>query len=158
MSFLIPESSLLIYEFNRLVTDLNNLSKEEFLIALDASFRIQNRGTKPYKPSKKHHFSMYLDGEFYSLYLRHSLCDFNSPLEKLDAQILLNTVLGPILGIKDPRDDDRIDYEDGRKDISEVKEQIDNGKFAVSFGMLPVSIEELKEIACLLYTSPSPRD
>lgn len=147
MSFLIPESSLLIYEFNRLITDLNNLSKEEFLIALDTSFRIQNRGSKPYKPTKKHHFSMYLDGEFYSLYYRQSLRDFTSPLEQLDAQILLNTVLDPILGIKDPRDDERIDYEDGRKDILEVKEQVDNGTFAVSFGMLPVSINELKEIA-----------
>ena len=70
MSYLIPESDLRIYEFNRLVNGLNGLSKEAFLIKLDTMYRIENRGTTLYQPSKKHHFSMYLDGEFYSLYLR----------------------------------------------------------------------------------------
>ena len=69
MSFLIPESDLKIFEFNRLIKDLNGLSKEEFLIQLDYSFRIENRAQHFYKPTKKHHFSMYLDGDFYSLYL-----------------------------------------------------------------------------------------
>ena len=64
MSYLIPESDLQIFEFNRMVKDLNGLSKETFLIKLDALFRIENRGLEYYKPSKKHHFSMYLDGEF----------------------------------------------------------------------------------------------
>src|SRR5690606_24859383 len=72
MGFLIPESDLKIYEFNRLVKDLNGFQKEEFLIKLDEYFRIENRGMEYYKPSKLHHFSMYLDGEFYSLYLRNS--------------------------------------------------------------------------------------
>ena len=70
MSYLIPESDLVIHEFNRLIKDLNGLSKEEFLIKLDELYRIENRGKMPYNPSKPHHFSMYLDGEFYSLYLR----------------------------------------------------------------------------------------
>ncbi|MFT7119666.1 MAG: hypothetical protein ACI9LF_002056, partial [Flavobacteriales bacterium] len=73
MSLLIAESQLHIYEFNRQVTDLNGLSKQDFLIELDQHFRIQNHGNELYKPSKKHHFSMYLDGDFYSLYLRKSL-------------------------------------------------------------------------------------
>ncbi len=67
---MIAESNLKLYEFNRLVRDLNGLGKEEFLIQLDEWFRIENRGTQFYRPSKKHHFSMYLDGEYYSLYLR----------------------------------------------------------------------------------------
>ena len=70
MSFLIPESNLVIQEFNRLIKDLNGLTKEEFLIKLDAYYRIENRGVKEYYSSKLHHFSMYLDGEYYSLYLR----------------------------------------------------------------------------------------
>lgn len=147
LSFLIPESHLLIYEFNRVVKDLNGLDKDAFLIALDTNFRIQNRGNIPYRPSKKNHFSMYLDGDFYSLYLRHKLREFESPLKSLDAQILYDTILKPILGIKDLRNDSRIDYTDGRKEMIHVKSQVDSGDFKVGFGMLPVTIGELKEIA-----------
>lgn len=147
MSFLIPESELLIYEFNRLIKDLNGLNKETFLIAIDSHFRIENRGTTPYKPTKKHHFSMYLDGEYYSLYLRHSLRSFETPLERLDTQILYETILKPILGILDLRNDNRITYVDGRRDISSLTDRVDKKEFAVSFGMLPITINELKEIA-----------
>ncbi|WP_298903921.1 DUF1015 domain-containing protein [uncultured Psychroserpens sp.] len=147
MTFLIPESELRIHEFNRLVKDLNGLTKEEFLIELDTIFRIENRGVVPYKPSKKHHFSMYLDGEFYSLYLRKSLYNFKTSLDALDPQILYNTILQPILGIEDLRNDVRIDYINGKKDIINVKERIDNGEFAVGFGMVPVDINEMKHIA-----------
>ena len=122
MTFLIPESELRIHEFNRLVKDLNGHTKEEFLIELDTIFRIENRGIMPYKPSKKHHFSMYLDGEFYSLYLRKSLYDFKSSLDALDAQILYKTILQPILGIEDLRNDVRINYINGKKDIINVKD------------------------------------
>ncbi|MEH6536244.1 MAG: DUF1015 domain-containing protein [Psychroserpens sp.] len=147
MTFLIPESELRIHEFNRLVKDLNGLSKEEFLIQLDTIFRIENRGIMPYKPSKKHHFSMYLDGEFYSLYLRKSLYNFDTTLDALDPQILYNTILKPLLGIEDLRNDIRIDYINGKKDIINVKDKIDNGEFAVGFGMVPVNITEMKHIA-----------
>ena len=115
MSYLIPESDLKIYEFNRLVKDLNGLDKEEFLIQLDAFFRIDNRGQEYYKPSKKHHYSMYLDGEFYSLYLRKDRYQINNALDGLDTQILFRTVLKPILGIEDLRNDQRISYTHGKK-------------------------------------------
>ncbi|WP_204345422.1 DUF1015 domain-containing protein [Psychroserpens algicola] len=147
MSFLIPESELRIHEFNRLVKDLNGLTKEEFLIQLDTIYRIENRGIMPYKPSKKHHFSMYLDGEFYSLYLRKSLYNFKTALDALDAQILYYTILDPILGISDLRNDVRIDYINGKKDIINVKDRIDSGEFAVGFGMVPVDINEMKQMA-----------
>ncbi len=101
MSYLIPESDLKIYEFNRLVKDLNGLEKEEFLIKLDEYFRIENRGMEYYKPSKKHHFSMYLDGEFYSLYLRKNKYEIKNSLDALDTQILYVTILKPLLGIQD---------------------------------------------------------
>ncbi|MGS2725919.1 DUF1015 domain-containing protein [Psychroserpens sp. BH13MA-6] len=147
MSFLIPESELRIHEFNRLIKDLNGHTKEEFLIQLDTIFRIENRGIMPYKPSKKHHFSMYLDGEFYSLYLRKALYNFETSLDALDPHILYKTILHPILGIEDPRNDIRIDYVNGKKDIINVKDKIDNGEFAVGFGMVPVDINEMKQIA-----------
>jgi len=147
MSFLIPESELHIYEFNRLVKDLNGLTKEEFLIQLDANYRIENRKKIPYKPTKKHHFSMYLDGEFYSLYLRKSSYEFKNSLDELDSQILYKTILQPILGIEDLRNDHRILYTNGKKDVINVKSSIDSGDFKVGFGMVPIKIEELKKIA-----------
>lgn len=147
MSYLIPESHLIIKEFNRLVTDLNGLSKEEFLIKLDASFRIEKRGVSAYKPSKKNHFSMYLDGEFYSLYLRKNRYNFSNSLEILDTYILQKTILEPILGIEDIRNNDRISYVDGKKDITYVKNKVDKGEFTVGFGMIPITIHELKNVA-----------
>ncbi|MCB0466274.1 MAG: DUF1015 domain-containing protein [Aequorivita sp.] len=147
MSYLIPESDLKIYEFNRLVKDLNGLEKEEFLIKLDEYFRIENRKMEYYKPSKKHHFSMYLDGEFYSLYLRKNKYEINNALDALDTQILYITILKPILGIEDLRNDQRIEYSHGKKDLAYVKTAVDSGTFAVGFGLLPVTTEELKMIS-----------
>ena len=147
MSYLIPESDLVIHEFSRLVKDLNGLTKEEFLIKLDAIFRIENRGIMPYHPSKKHHFSMYLDGEFYSLYLRKALYEFNTALDKLDAYLLYKTVLQPILGIDDLRNDDRISYVNGRHEIVTIKSSVDSGEFEVGFGMIPATVAQIKEIA-----------
>lgn len=147
MSFLIPESELKLHEFYRLIKDLNGLSKEEFLIQLDTFFRIENRGIMPYKPSKPHHFSMYLDGEFYSLYLRKKEYKFETALDDLDAQLLYETILKPILGIEDLRNDTRIDYLSGKKDIVNLKSMVDSNKFKVGFGMIPATIQQLKAIA-----------
>lgn len=147
MSYLIPESELKIYEFNRLVKDLNGLSKEEFLIKLDAIYRIESRGVEYYKPSKKHHFSMYLDGEFYSLYLRKNLCNFENALDALDTQILYTTVLQPILGIENVRNDQRIAYAHGKKDLAYVKSLVDTNDFKVGFGLVPITTDEMKKIA-----------
>lgn len=154
MSYLIPESHLIIKEFNRLIKDLNGLTKEEFLIKLDTSYRIQNRGVIPYKPSKKHHFSMYLDGEFYSLYLRKKSYLFSNSLEALDTHILQKTILEPILGIEDIRNNKRISYAQGKKDITYVKSLIDKDEYKVGFGMVPITIEELKKIANDGFTMP----
>ncbi len=147
MSYLIPESDLKIYEFNRLVKDLNGLKKEEFLIKLDEYFRIENRGMEYYKPSKKHHFSMYLDGEFYSLYLRKGKYVINNSLDALDTQVLYTTILKPILGIEDLRNDHRIEYAHGKKDLAYVKTAVDSETFAVGFGLVPVTTEDMKMIA-----------
>lgn len=147
MSFLIPESDLKIFEFNRLIKDLNGLSKEEFLIQLDFSFRIENRAQHFYKPTKKHHFSMYLDGDFYSLYLRKDTYEIDNALQSLDTQILYKLIFEPILGIKDLRNDTRIAYTDGKKDMAFVKTAVDTKEFAVGFGMLPVTTQEMKKIA-----------
>ncbi|MFD2552155.1 DUF1015 domain-containing protein [Bizionia sediminis] len=147
MSYLIPESDLRIHEFNRLVKDLNGLTKEAFLIQLDTVYRIENRGSIPYKPNQKHQFSMYLDGEFYSLHLRKTAYKMTNSLDGLDTQILFKTILEPILGIVDLRNDNRIMYMNGKNDVVNMKSSVDNGDFAVGFGMVPVKIDEMKQIA-----------
>jgi len=114
---------------------------------LDESFRIENLGLEYYKAKEKHQFSMYLDGEFYSLHLRNALFNFETPLQALDAQILYETVLRPILGIEDVRNDNRIDYSHGKNDMAFIKGKVDSNEFAVGFGMLPIGIKELKKIA-----------
>lgn len=146
MSYLLPESQLSIYEFNRFVKDLNGLSTAEFLIELDTFFRIENRGQELYKPKEKHQFSMYLNGEFYALHLRTSRYEFTDKLSELDAQILYVTILKPILGIEDIRNASKILYSQDKSDGLELKTKVDLGDFEVSFGMLPTSINELKEI------------
>lgn len=147
MSYLIPETEIQIYEFNRMVQDLNGLTKEEFLVRLDEYFRIQNKGNILYKPSRKHHFSMYLDGEFYSLYLRKKVYRFTDVLSELDTQILFKTVLEPILGISNLRNDKRIAYGHGKHNIIKMKDEIDRGNFVVGFSLVPLTIEEIKAIA-----------
>lgn len=145
MSYLLPESELKIYEFNRFIKDLNGLTTDEFLIELDEFFRIENRGQELYKPKEKHHFSMYLNGEFYALYLRKSAYNFTDSLSELDAQILYTTILKPILGINDIRNASKIMYSQDKSEL-ELKTKVDTGDFQVSFGMLPTTISELKNI------------
>ena len=147
MSYLIPESDLVIHEFNRLIKDLNGLTKEEFLINLDASYRIENRGIMPYKPTKPHHFSMYLDGEFYSLYLRKTAYDFTTALDQLDAQLLYKTILQSVLGIDDLRHDNRISYVNGQHEMITIKSGVDSGDYVVGFGMCPSNVQQMKQIA-----------
>ena len=147
MSYLIPEDEIRIFEFNRMVRDLNGLSKQEFLSALDSMYRIENRGPELYRPGKKHHFSMYLDGDFYSLYLRKKIYQFTDALSRLDTQILYKTILEPILGIHDLRNDKRIRYGYGKRNVITMKNEIDADKFKVGFGLVPLNIEEIKEIA-----------
>jgi uncharacterized protein (DUF1015 family) len=147
MSYLIPESELKIHEYNRLVKDLNGLTKKAFLIKLDALFRIEKRGKELYLPNKKNHFSMYLEGDFYSLFLRKTDYQFKNSLDRLDTQILQKTILEPILGITDVRNNTRIDYSHGKNDWVTIKSKVDTGEFAVGFGLVPITIEELKAIA-----------
>jgi len=147
MSYLIPESDLKILEFDRLVKGLNGLTKEDFLIKLDTLYRIEKRGQDLYEPSKKHHFSMYLDGEFYSLFLRKSNYVIKNALDALDTHILFETILKPILGITDLRHDDRIGYLHRSHSHVAIKSLVDEGTYTVGFGVVPITIKEMKAIA-----------
>lgn len=147
MCYFLPESHLKIHEFNRLIKDLNGLSKELFLVKLDTYFKIENRGNIPYHPEGTHHFSMYLDGEFYALALRKSAYTFNTSLDELDAYVLYKTVLQPILGIEDIKNSNRIAYSNAKNELITIKSMVDSGEFKVGFNMRPATIDQLKNIA-----------
>jgi uncharacterized protein (DUF1015 family) len=146
MSFLIAENNVKIYEYNRIIRDLNGHSKNEFLQILTTSFWIKNKEQELWKPTKKFEFGMYLDGEFYCLTLKNPN-DFTSVFEQLDAQILYAQILQPILGIEDLRTDERIDYIPGKQSIITIKEVVDEGEFEVGFMLFPTAISEIKELA-----------
>jgi len=154
MTYLIPESDLQILEFNRLITDLNGLTSHAFLKKLSLVFKIENRGLQPYQPSKKHHFSMYLNGEFYSIYLKKERYQVDNPLDDLDPQLLYDTVLKPILGIVDLRNDKRIHYAHSEQGVLHLKNSVDSGKYKVAFGLFPISIQQLKNVADANLTMP----
>ena len=145
MSFLICETDLKIYEYNRIIHDLNGHSKENFLKALGSNFIVENKGQQLWKPDAKFKFGMYLDGDFYSLELKKT--DFATVQEALDAQLLYDKVLQPILGIGDLRNDERIEYIPGNRPITAIKDTIDNSEFQVGFMLFPATIEEIKELA-----------
>ena len=147
LSYLIAENNIKIYEFNRLVKDLNGLSKTSFIIELTKKFIVENKNQQPYQPTTNHEFGMYLDNEFYRLELREHIIDTTNALENLDTQILFTTVLFPLLNIEDLRNDERIEYLSGKQSILELKKQIDEGEFEVGFILYPSNINEIKALA-----------
>lgn len=147
LSYLIAENNVKIYEFNRLVKDLNGLSKEDFLLALAKDFTVNNKLQQPFQPTEKHQFGMYLDTEFYSLDLKSKNENFDTALDSLDTQILYKKVLLPILAIEDLRNDERIEYLSGKQSVQEVKNKIDQGEFEIGFIMYPSNISEIKALA-----------
>jgi uncharacterized protein (DUF1015 family) len=146
MSFLIAESNIKIYEFNRIIHDLNGYTKEEFLKELSKSFLVKDRKLTVWKPSQKSEFGMYLDGGFYSLEFKGDVKK-TSALDTLDAQILYENVLQPILGINDLRNDERIEYIPGNQSIVTIMELIDDGDYEVAFLLFPTDISEIKALA-----------
>jgi uncharacterized protein (DUF1015 family) len=147
MGIFFPESVLSIYDFNRVVKDLNNRRPEELLKALEEHFEVKKIKKNLYKPTEIHEISMYLNAEFYSLKARPQVYASAQVTNKLDAHILTRYILEPLLGIKDLKNDKRIAFVPGSKGPEELKQVVDSGKYAVAFGLYPVSMEQLKEVA-----------
>jgi uncharacterized protein (DUF1015 family) len=142
-----PASQLTIIDYNRVVKDLNGLSKDEFLKKLTASFTIDNKGAQEYKPAQYHNFSLYLGGEWYSLTPKSELCNDCDPIDCLDVTILSNLVLTPVLNITDLRKSTRIDFVGGIRGLGELKKRVDTGEMAAAFALYPVSMKQLIDIA-----------
>ncbi len=142
-----PASQLKIIDYNRVVKDLNGLSAEELLSALNEDFVVEPKGADEYRPDALHNFSLYLAGEWYSLSAREGRYDDSDPIGVLDVTILSNLVLDKILGIEDLRTSKRIDFVGGIRGLSSLKERVDSGEMAAAFAMYPVSMQQLINIS-----------
>ena len=142
-----PDNQLKIFDYNRVVKDLNGRNKEEFLTELKEGFSVQCVGTQEYIPSELHEFSMYLDGKWYALKAREGTYNDDDPIGCLDVTILSELVLTPIFNITDLRKSKRIDFVGGIRGLKELKRRVDSGEMAVAFALYPVSMKQLIDIA-----------
>lgn len=146
LSVLFPHDELMIMDYNRTVKDLNGLSEEEFLEKVKDNFDIADISDEAVKPVKKGQVTMYLSGKWYTLNIKPDLLYITDPVKSLDVSLLQNYLLGPVLGIGDPRTDKRIDFIGGIRGLDELKRRADSD-MKVSFAMYPTSIDELFAVA-----------
>lgn len=142
-----PDDQLSIIDYNRVVKDLNGLSKSDFLARLGDVFTMQEIGTDIYKPESLHNFSLYLDGVWYSLTAKPGTYNDSDPIGVLDVTILSQLVLDRILGITDLRTSNRIDFVGGIRGLGELKRRVDSGEMKAAFALYPVSMKQLIDIA-----------
>ncbi len=147
MSVVFPDDQLTIIDYNRVVKDLNGLTKEEFLTKLSEVFEVTEKGEQEYKPARLHNLSMYLEGKWYELNARENTYDDSDPIGVLDVTILSQHVLDHMLGIKNLRTDKRIDFVGGIRGLKELKRRVDSGEMEVAFALYPVTMKQLIDIA-----------
>ena len=147
LAVIFPESQLKVIDYNRVVKDLNGLSKEEFLSKLSESFDVVEMGSEIYHPTKLHNFSMYLDGKWYSLTAKAGTYNDNDPIGVLDVTVLSNLVFDKILNLGDLRTSKRIDFVGGIRGLGELKKRVDSGEMAVAFALYPVTMRQIIDIA-----------
>jgi uncharacterized protein (DUF1015 family) len=152
LSTLFPASELKIMDYNRVVKDLNGLSKNEFLEKLNRNFSV-TKVSKAYLPDEAHSFGMYLNGQWYRLVALDGTYS-TDPVGILDVSILQENVLEPILGIKDQRTDTRIDFIGGIRGMNELEEKVNSKDWDVAFSIYPVTIQQLFDIADSNNTMP----
>lgn len=139
-----PDNELEIMDYNRVVKDLNGLTKEEFLAKVSEKFEIVEK-PRTFKPVKKHTFGMYLDEKWYGLKAKPSIIK-EDPVARLDVSILQENLLAPILGILDPKNDDRIDFIGGIRGMAELEKRA-NSDMRLAFAMFPTTVDDLISIA-----------
>lgn len=146
LSVIFPCNELKIMDYNRVIADLNGLSKDEFILKISEKFTVEKKGSAPYAPEKRHTFGMFLDGEWYCLAAKSEFINENDPVECLDVSILQNNLISSVLGIDDPRTDKRIDFVGGIRGLRELERRVSEG-MKLAFSMYPTSLSELMSIA-----------
>lgn len=147
MAVCFQASQLTILDYNRVVKDLNGMSSEEFLKALEADFIVKCEGADEYKPQHLHEFSLYLDGKWYSLEAKEGTYDGTDPIGVLDVDISSRLILDKLLAITDLRSDKRIDFVGGLRGLSELKRRVDSGEMRVALALYPVTMQQIMDIA-----------
>ncbi|TNE32460.1 DUF1015 domain-containing protein [bacterium] len=146
LAVLFPASELHIMDYNRLVVDLNGNSVADFLDKVSVQFTVEKSYTKV-SPTKKGEFGLYTEGKWYKLNIKPEFVDLSKPVESLDVALLQKYVLNRLLGIEDPRTDDRIDFVGGIRGLDELVRRVDTGEMKAAISMFPTSIGELMNIA-----------
>ena len=147
MAVCFPASQLTILDYNRVIRDLNGLTSEQFLAALAKNFEVTEKGADEYRPAEPHEFSLYLDGLWYSLKAKPGTYDDSDPIGVLDVSISSRLILDEILGIKDLRRDNRIDFVGGLRGLGELKRRVDSGEMRTALALYPVTMQQIMNIA-----------
>ena len=147
MAVCFPASQLTILDYNGVIKDLNGLTPEEFIKALEKNFVVKNMGAAEYRAKELHEFSLYLEGEWYSLKAKPGTYDENDPIGVLDVSISSKLILDEILGIKDLRRDKRIDFVGGLRGLGELKRRVDSGEMKTALALYPVTMKQIMDIA-----------
>lgn len=147
MAVCFPASELTILDYNRVVKDLNGLTHDEFLNELEKDFVVLLMGSEEYRPSHRHEFSLYLDGNWYSLTARPGTYDDNDPIGCLDVDISSRLILDKLMGIKDLRSDKRVDFVGGLRGLKELRRRVDDGEMRWALALYPVSMDQIMRIA-----------
>ncbi len=147
MAVCFPASQLTILDYNRVVKDLNGLSELQFLNKLEENFIVEKKGKDNYKPQQLHEFSLYLDGNWYSLKAKDNTYNDNDPIGVLDVSISSKLILDEILGITDLRKDKRIDFVGGLRGLDELKRRVDSGEMKIALALYPVTMKQIMDIA-----------
>ena len=147
MAVCFQASQLTILDYNRVVKDLNGMTSEEFLKALAKNFIVEKKGTEAYAPKQLHEFSLYLDGNWYSLMAKEGTYDDTDPIGVLDVDISSRLILDELLGIKDLRSDKRIDFVGGLRGLAELKRRVDSGEMRMALALYPVTMKQIMDIA-----------
>ena len=146
LNVIFPADELRILSYNRIVKDLNGLSVDQFIETINNNFTVTKADT-PVEPSQNHEIGMYINKQWYQLNIKKESFDKNNPSESIDAAILFDNLIKPVLGIENIRTDKRIDFVGGIRGNKELIKLVDSGKWAVAFSMYPVSVQQLIEVA-----------
>ena len=148
MAVCFPASQLTILDYNRVVKDLNGMTPDEFLTRLNKDFIVTAKGkTNPYHPTRLHEFSLYLEGQWYSLVAKEGTYNNDDPIGILDVDISSRLILDKILGIKDLRTNKRIDFVGGLRGLEELKRRVDSGEMKMALALYPVTMQQIMDIA-----------
>lgn len=147
MAVCFPASQLTILDYNRVVKDLNGMSSEAFLKALEHDFVVVDKGDKDYRPKHIHEFSLYLNHKWYSLTAQPGTYNASDPIGVLDVDISSRLILDKLMGIKDLRSDKRIDFVGGLRGLEELRRRVDSGEMRWALALYPVTMEQIMNIA-----------